>query len=98
MEGLEVLCDLDRSNRIETAMHFDEDVEVRADGVADSFDERDGFHPLFTLELIETCAKRIEFRGPVTALHDFAGGFGEFFRRTLHRIPAVRVGLHFGPN
>jgi hypothetical protein len=79
----------------EAAVHFDEDVEVGTDGIADGFDEGDGTEAFFAVEFVEAGAEGVELGGFVATGDDGFGGFREFFGRAFDGVPAVGVGLDF---
>src|SRR5215216_1948631 len=60
LELLQLTGHVDGGRRIEPAVHLDENVHVRSDGVANRVHERDRSQFLLSIQLIETCAERIQ--------------------------------------
>src|SRR5829696_526251 len=76
-------------------MHLEQDLDLRADRVPDSLDERDGFDLLLVLELVVPRPERVQLESPVPTLNDFLRRLVELLRRPLDPVPSV--GVRFDP-
>src|SRR5690606_535516 len=83
LERFEVPGDLDGRRGIESTVHLDEDLDVRADGIAYRFDELDGACLFGAFHLVEPGAERVELERPVSLLERPFRGSMELLRRAL---------------
>ena len=73
-------------------MHFDKNVDVRADGIADGLDEGDDAALSRALDLVEAGPEGVELERVIAAFDHTGGGGVELVRRAFHRVPAIGIG------